>query len=135
MARGSRRLVAPAGRARGVPAPSRMPQQDSEIPNVYRNMLQDDAPSLPHNSRPPKRRRLVPSSEQADHAPPYQETSVAAEEPRLSSHPAQTVFESSDESDEENFDWEDVEIGGGAADDEEKQPGESLTIVLGDGHE
>jgi xeroderma pigmentosum group C-complementing protein len=52
--------------------------------------------------------------------------------PTDAAQPVQTAFESSDDSDEENFDWEDVEIGGDAADEVQIQPGESLTIVIGD---
>ena len=139
MARGSRRLAAPPERARGLRAPRQSPHQDLDIPGVYRDMLRHDAPAVPHNSRPPKKRRVASASEQSEYAPADQEPrlgvpTAATEDPAPSNHPVQTVFESSDDSDEESFDWEDVEIGGGVADDAEIQPGESLTIVIGDQH-
>jgi xeroderma pigmentosum group C-complementing protein len=47
-------------------------------------------------------------------------------------YPLQTALESSDDSDEEGFDWEDVDIGPDVIEDAEIIPGESLTIVIGD---
>jgi xeroderma pigmentosum group C-complementing protein len=141
MAMESRRVATPKT-ARNQRAPRRSQSsrnQDHGVPEVYRDLLRDDALSMAHKSRPPKRRRVALAPEESDqHKTPIDQEpglGVAADviqDPTFSNYPVQTVLESSDDSDEESFDWEDVEIGADLNDDTEVKPGESLTIVIGD---
>lgn len=140
MARDSGRWAARPERARGQRAPRQRRSsrnQEPGVPDVYREMLRDEAPPASHKPHTPKRRRVASASEQSgQNDGPRDRASghlmaAGGDDPPLF-YPLQTALESSDDSDEEGFDWEDVDIGPDVIEDAEIIPGESLTIVIGD---
>jgi xeroderma pigmentosum group C-complementing protein len=135
MARGKGKSTTGKRKARSASA------QDDGVPQVFREMLQGiEAPGPPTAQSIKRRRvgskatRLAETQTTAQSSQPVdisqQTNEVLADD---SNHQVQTTFDSSDDSDEENFEWENVNLE--SLDINEAEPAdnipESLSIVVG----
>jgi xeroderma pigmentosum group C-complementing protein len=113
------------------------------VPQVFREMLQDEVAADIPAPRITKRRKIGSKALTADSSANVEsfETTIGSkdevkiEDDPPSQLPVQTVFDSSDDSEDENFEWEDVNITKPSleeplADEVDKTP-ETLSIIVG----